>query len=345
MAIELKHRYVEHAGRLGRLAVLTLAMGVFLGCAPRWAVRLYSDEYGEPLFYIETDRLVVALTIDDGPDPMTTPAILDVLARYRARATFFLISGNIPGNGALVRRLLAEGHEIGNHMTRDEPSIDLPPDRFNQLTKAHQALSAYGPVRWFRPGGGRSTAAMRSAARQLGYRTALGEVYPFDPHIPSVTWIRLHIAAVVRPGSIIVLHDRDARGWRTAEALGHLLPALAARGYRVVTLSALVAQGTPLENDLGISADDGPQPGGAGDLSPGYQTAASAMSDSPFEVANPAPVLAPCYQRDDAVRPGSRFVASRCPPLARPSPLRVSVTKCTRHHPAVCASVKRRGPP
>ena len=244
MAIELKHRYLEHAGRLGRLAVLTLAMGVFLGCAPRWALRLYSDEYGEPLFYIETDRLVVALTIDDGPDPMTTPAILDVLARYRARATFFLISGNIPGNGALIRGLLAEGHEIGNHMTRDEPSIDLPPERFcTELTKAHQALSAFGPVRWFRPGGGRSTAAMRSAARQLGYRTALGEVYPFDPHIPSVTWIRLHIAAVVRPGSIIVLHDRGARGWRTAEALGHLLPALAARGYRVVTLSALVAQG------------------------------------------------------------------------------------------------------
>ena len=52
-------------------------MGVFLGCAPRWALRLYSDgEPGEPLFYIETDRLVVALTIDDGPDPMTTPAIL-----------------------------------------------------------------------------------------------------------------------------------------------------------------------------------------------------------------------------------------------------------------------------
>ena len=161
-------------------------MGVFLGCAPRWALRLYSDEYGEPLFYIETARLVVALTIDDGPDPMTTPAILDVLARYRARGTFFLISGNIPGNEALVRCLLAEGHEIGNHMTRDEPSIDLPPDRFRtELTKAHQALSAYGPVRWFRPGGGRSTAAMRSAARQLGYRTALGEVYPFDPHIPS----------------------------------------------------------------------------------------------------------------------------------------------------------------
>ena len=219
-------------------------MGVFLGCAPRWALRLYSDEYGEPLFYIDTDRLVVALTIDDGPDPITTPAILDVLARYRARATFFLISGNTPGNGALIRRLLAEGHEIGNHMPRDEPSIDLPPDRFCvELTKAHQALSAFGPVRWFRPGGGRSTAAMRSAARQLGYRTALGEVYPFDPHIPSVTWIRLHIAAVVRPGSIVVLHDRGARGWRTAEALDHLLPALAARGYRVVTLSALVAEG------------------------------------------------------------------------------------------------------
>jgi peptidoglycan/xylan/chitin deacetylase (PgdA/CDA1 family) len=91
-------------------------MGVFLGCAPRWALRLYSDEYGEPLFYIETDRLVVALTIDDGPDPMTTPAILDVLARYRARATFFLISGNIPGNGALIRRLLAEGQRSGPYV-------------------------------------------------------------------------------------------------------------------------------------------------------------------------------------------------------------------------------------
>lgn len=236
------------AGRLGRFAVLMLGVGVLLGCAPRWALGLYVDEHGEPLFYVETDRQVAALTIDDGPDASTTPAILDVLARHRAQATFFLITENVADNEALVRRLLAEGHEIGNHLTRDEPSIDLPPDRFRaELTRAHQTLSAFGPIRWFRPGGGRSTAEMRSEARQLRYRTALGDVYPFDVHIPSVTWIRFHVVTLVRPGSIIVLHDRGPRGRRTAEALDRLLPALAARGYRVVTLTALVAEADAAE--------------------------------------------------------------------------------------------------
>ena len=125
-------------------------------------------------------------------------------------------------------------------MTRDEPSIDLPPAQFfTELTRAHQALSAFGPVRWFRPGGGRSTPAMRSAARQLGYRTALGEVYPLTARplgdVDSPSCCRGGPARLNRTCCM----DRGARGWRTAEALGHLLPALAARGYRVVTLSAL----------------------------------------------------------------------------------------------------------
>lgn len=229
----------------GRLANLAIALGLLAGCAPRWVLRQYTDRHGEPLFYVRTDRRLAALTIDDGPDSLTTPAILDVLARHRARATFFLISGNVPRNEALVRRLVAEGHEIGNHMTRDEPSIRLPPGRFrSELAKAHHTLTAFGRVRWFRPGAGRSTPAMRAAARQLGYRTALGEVYPVDPVFRSAGWIRFHVAATLRPGSIIVLHARGGRGRRTAAALDRLLPELAATGYRVVTLSALVAEAT-----------------------------------------------------------------------------------------------------
>jgi peptidoglycan/xylan/chitin deacetylase (PgdA/CDA1 family) len=72
---------------------------------------------------VDTRAKAVALTLDDGPDAATTPAILDLLRQHGARATFLLITSRVPGNEELVRRMLAEGHEIGNHMPRDEPSI------------------------------------------------------------------------------------------------------------------------------------------------------------------------------------------------------------------------------
>jgi peptidoglycan/xylan/chitin deacetylase (PgdA/CDA1 family) len=238
MASRKSHRSVP------LLFALLLVAGGLAVLQPDWVVEILARRSPEVIYYVETEEPVVALTIDDGPDPVATAGILDLLEQYGARATFFLITTHIPGNEELVVRTVAEGHEIANHLTTDEPSILLDlPEFERRLIEAHSVLSDYSKVRWFRPGSGWYNADMLSIAHQHDYRCALGSVYPFDPQIPSARFAARYILANVRPGSIIVLHDYGARGERTIVALSTILPELNRRGLRVVTLSELVDGG------------------------------------------------------------------------------------------------------
>lgn len=222
------------------VGVLALASLIAMWTAPRWLVPVVRARYPGCLYAIETTVPAVALTIDDGPDSSTTPNILRELRDHDAHATFFLISGNVADNDSLVAGLINGGHEIGNHLTRDESSISLSPRAFDSaLVNAGRTLSRYGPVRWARPGGGRYNQRMVAIMQQRGYQCALGSVYPYDAEIPSSRFSSAFVSAHARPGAIIVLHDRGARGRRTAAALNRLLPELRRRGLRVVTLSEL----------------------------------------------------------------------------------------------------------
>lgn len=221
---------------------LALGAGIVLFYQPRWLVARLAHRSPQVVYFVETADSVVALTIDDGPDPETTPVILEVLGAHRARATFFLISGRVSGNEALVSGIVERGHELGNHLTRDEPSIGLAPSEFEgALLEADAVLSRFATVRWVRPGAGWYSDSMLSIIEAHGYRCALGSIYPYDSQIPSSAFAAFHILETVRPGSIIVLHDGGARGQRAAAALRRVLPELERRGFRVVTLSELVA--------------------------------------------------------------------------------------------------------
>jgi len=194
------------------------------------------------LYSIVISQRVVALTIDDAPDAATTPDLLAVLERHGARATFFVIADRIPGNESLLERIVAGGHEIGNHMTRDEPSIELSRDEFErELLRAGAMLAPFGGTRWFRPGSGYYDDVMLDILDRHGYRCALGSVYPIDAQIPwsapAAGWIRWR----TKPGAVIILHDGGKRGRRTAKTLSKVLPRLSKKGYRVVTLSELAA--------------------------------------------------------------------------------------------------------
>jgi peptidoglycan-N-acetylglucosamine deacetylase len=221
---------------------LLVATGAVVGTAPSWLIDRLARWYPGCLYQVPTQERLVGLTIDDGPDPASTPLILDQLRRHDARATFFLITGRLQGQEPLMRRLTAEGHELGNHFTRDRPSILLSPRAFEaDLLRAHRELAPWGRPLWARPGSGWYSQAMIGVMQRHGYRCALGSVYPFDPTIPSVAWATRHVLWNVRPGAIVVLHDGGNRGLRTARVLGEVLPELRRRGYRVVSLRELVA--------------------------------------------------------------------------------------------------------
>lgn len=185
--------------------------------------------------------MVVALTIDDGPDACGSPRILDILEEYDAHATFFLITEHIQGNEIFVERMIDEGHELGNHLTVDEPSIALSDAEFErELLKADRALTQYvEDIRWVRPGSGWYNEEMLATIKKHDYQCALGNVYPYDPQISIYWFSAFHVLTNVKPGDVIVLHDYNQRGGRTTKALEIILPVLEERGYRVVTLSEL----------------------------------------------------------------------------------------------------------
>jgi len=224
---------------------LVLATGVVLWSAPEWLIDQLAVRYPGCLYRVRTRAPLVALTIDDGPDPSSTPLILAELHRQQARATFFLITERVPGQEQLVRAVASEGHEIGNHFTRDRATIRLSPSALEaDLLRAHQVLAPYGAVKWARPGSGWYSRAMIDIMSRHGYRCALGSVYPFDATIPSAGLATRHILWHAQPGAVVVLHDGGSRGQRTAKVLREVLPELRRRSYRVVSLSELAAART-----------------------------------------------------------------------------------------------------
>jgi peptidoglycan/xylan/chitin deacetylase (PgdA/CDA1 family) len=210
--------------------------------APDWIVDELARRYPGCLYRVPIQQRLLALTFDDGPDSETTPRILAELRRHGARATFFLIAGRVPGREHVVRGIVKEGHEVGNHFTQDRPSIQLKPSDFKtDLLQAHQALAAFAPLRWARPGSGWYSREMIGVMKQNGYRCALASVYPFDATIPWVHWTADYVLRNARPGGIVALHDGGARGLRTARVLASAIPELQRRGYRLVSLSELMA--------------------------------------------------------------------------------------------------------
>jgi peptidoglycan/xylan/chitin deacetylase (PgdA/CDA1 family) len=217
--------------------ILFVIFCVMTGCS---TTSTEEDAVPGVVFHFETERKMVALTIDDGPDAETTGRILDVLGEHGAGATFFMIGNRVAGNESLLARVRDEGHELGNHGKADRPSILLSSGGLEEdMRGTHEILSRYGEVRWFRPGWGPYTGSMVAMAASMGYGTALGGVFPYDVFIPSSGFQEKYILDHVKPGSIILVHDGGGRGKRTAATLEAVLPQLRERGYEIVTLSEL----------------------------------------------------------------------------------------------------------
>ena len=188
----------------------------------------------------------VALTFDDGPDPEQTPRILDILAAHGATATFFLIGERAARAGALVRRIVAEGHDLGNH-TWSHRSLWLagPRETARQVRQGHDAIAqaAGTPPRFFRPPWGMTNLALFAVLRGLGtpcvFWTAQTEGRrPASPEL-QVTRARQRVG----PGTIFDLHDADGvpgAGERLAQALPAMIGMLAAEGYSLAPLRDLL---------------------------------------------------------------------------------------------------------
>lgn len=213
---------------------------------PRPLIRLLQKKFPDVLFHRPTPEKLVALTIDDAPSEYT-PDILAILARYGAKATFFCIGSQIEGKEEVLKDAVRAGHELGNHAMHDEPSFKLPiPELSAQINlvdtmiqSVYESVNLPPPPRYFRPGSGMFNKPMRDLVKSLSYRLILGSIYPHDPQIHNPKLNAWHIVSMVDRGGIIIVHDR--RGY-TRETLRIALPKLVQMGYKVVTVSELVAR-------------------------------------------------------------------------------------------------------
>jgi cellulose synthase/poly-beta-1,6-N-acetylglucosamine synthase-like glycosyltransferase/peptidoglycan/xylan/chitin deacetylase (PgdA/CDA1 family)/spore germination protein YaaH len=192
----------------------------------------------------------VALTFDDGPDPKWTPQILDILKAENVKAAFFLVGQNAEEYPALVRRIVAEGHEIGNH-TYYHPNLALCwPEHIRLELNATQLLLETITGRsttLFRPPYAADTSPSKISeltplqlAQDLGYLVVLENIDPQDWARPGADIILQRVKQQRRDGSIILLHDAGGDREQTVEALPLILDYLKTRGDSVVSLSTLL---------------------------------------------------------------------------------------------------------
>lgn len=188
----------------------------------------------------------IAITFDDGPDQKLTPKLLDLLARLQIKATFFVIGQNASEFPEIVRRAAREGHEIANH-SWSHPNLGKMSDESvrRELRKTDDAIMRATGVRptLMRPPYGSITAHQkRWIPQELGLRIILWDVDPLDWKRPGPSIVCNRIVANTRAGSIILAHDIHAP---TIEAMPATLEQLAAKGFKFVTVSELLAMARP----------------------------------------------------------------------------------------------------
>jgi peptidoglycan/xylan/chitin deacetylase (PgdA/CDA1 family) len=197
---------------------------------------------GEVVVAFPGPERLVALTFDDGPDQRTTPGLLRVLARHGAHATFFVIGERARAHPDLLEQIAAGGHELGNHLLRDEPSLRLGRSEFErQLHEVDAVLRVHAPVHFFRPGSGWFSPRMLRAGARLGYRCALGSLGLVAARYPRPAALAARMARRCRPGSIVVLHEGSEDRLAVVEVTDRLLTALHQAGLHSTTLSRLAA--------------------------------------------------------------------------------------------------------
>ncbi len=193
-----------------------------------------------PLSYDCLKQKCVALTFDDGPNKDSTKLILDKLSDHYAHATFFEIGNRIAGNEEVIKRMYAEGNDIGNHSYSHPSFLKLNPKQIRQqVSLTQKAITAAGvPAPYlFRPP---YEDFLLSMQKDIGLAVVLWNVDPKDWDYQKPEQIAKIIKQQIRPGAIVVLHDRVA----TAQALDKVFKDLSGE-YKFVTVSQL----------LGLNAD------------------------------------------------------------------------------------------
>lgn len=209
-----------------------------------------AEFYGRTFSQVKTNQKLVALTFDDGPNPPYTGQILDILREEKVPATFFVIGRNAEKYPDLVRRIVAEGNQLGNHtydhvdlLKADRETIAEEVDRTNAVLRKITGA----PAHVVRPPHGFRDSVVLEVMAERGLKVVEWSVMSRDWTNPGVDTIVKRTVDNVKSGSVILLHDGDgvagkAPRAQTVAATKRIIRALLAKGYKFVTVDEILAK-------------------------------------------------------------------------------------------------------
>jgi peptidoglycan/xylan/chitin deacetylase (PgdA/CDA1 family) len=187
----------------------------------------------------------IAMTFDDGPHPQNTPRLLDILRARNVKATFYVIGRSVDLYPQIVRRTVAEGHEVGNHSHTHRLLSKLSDSELRmEMARCRDAVGRAAGVRMrtMRPPYGGLTQRQRELVHaEFGYPTILWSVDPLDWKRPGAPVITSRILSGTQAGAIVLAHDLHAQ---TVDAMPATIDGLLRRGFKFVTVSQLLAMKT-----------------------------------------------------------------------------------------------------
>jgi peptidoglycan-N-acetylglucosamine deacetylase len=218
-----------------------LLVSVYMGISVFLSFFIGSGYHMKAYCRAATDKKVVSLTFDDGPDNQLTPLFLDELKKLGIPATFFCIGRKITGNEDLLKRMNAEGHLIGTHSYTHSNWFDLfsPGHMRRELLDSRQSVSAVigRNPRFFRPPYGVINPMLKRALNGSGLHVIGFSNRAWDTSSRNTEIILSRILKKLKPGDIILLHDTIPE---SAEVLKKIHEQITSSGYRIVPLDQLL---------------------------------------------------------------------------------------------------------
>lgn len=191
---------------------------------------------------VRVDEDVVSLTFDDGPNPVYTPQVLDILKRHEIKATFFVLGAAAARYPALAERIVEEGHQIASHsyyhLNWDSASEKAVEEDIRWSLDAIEKATRRRPT-WLRPPGGRTNMTVMRLFDRVGVDAVMWTADTHDWRRPSADDIAYRALSGTVPGAVVLMHDGGGDRSRTVAALPKILEGLKKRGYRAVTIEEL----------------------------------------------------------------------------------------------------------
>lgn len=183
----------------------------------------------------------IALTFDDGPNPNFTLKVLDLLNQYNAKATFFCIGVNVETYPEIFKSIIDNGHDIGNHSFSHDAMIAFNSTEtwLNEIKQADNSILRIGgkKTNLFRPPFGVTTPKLARALKVTEHKVIGWNIRSYDTVTKSPKRIIKRITKQIKPGAILLLHDKQPN---VLPVLEHLLRVLQKRDYQTVTINELL---------------------------------------------------------------------------------------------------------